>query len=83
MTTKATAAKLGSLHGTVAETLAAEIRGYKDRGEPVPAALLAQAIKFLSENGISADPEDTPGLQDLRSKATAATAFPFDPSKTN
>lgn len=47
---------LDALHGLVAGTLKDQIEGYVARGEPVPPQLLAQAIKFLKENGIDADP---------------------------
>lgn len=40
------------LHLLTVETLMAEIKKYKDADEPVPPALLAQAIKMLKENGI-------------------------------
>lgn len=40
------------LHGTVATTLIEEIRRYKSAGEPIPASVLAQCIKFLKDNGI-------------------------------
>lgn len=51
---------LDLLHGTIAEELLQEIKAYKD-GEyvdkegnalPIPASLLAQAIKFLKDNGV-------------------------------
>ena len=64
---------LDSLHGLVALTLTDQIAAYQ-RGDvtdsegkklPVPAALLAQALKFLSDNGIDA-PAALPRLNDLK-----------------
>jgi len=52
--TRATEATLGALHGLIADTLMGEINGYRERGEAVPPALLAQAIKLLKDNGIDA-----------------------------
>lgn len=49
---KATEAKLGELHGLLADTLKDQIKKFTDANEPVPPALLAQAIKFLKDNGI-------------------------------
>jgi hypothetical protein len=40
------------LHRLVVENLTNEIKAYTQRGEPIPPALLAQAIKMLKENGI-------------------------------
>lgn len=76
---KASVETLGELHGIIAETLSLEIQGYKDRGEPVPASLLAQAIKFLSENNIQAKEED-PDLQNLKARTSNVLGFPFDPA---
>lgn len=66
-------ASLDSLHGLVALTLTEQIQAYKDGkvkdGEgnklPIPAALLAQALKFLSDNGIDA-PAAAPRLDALK-----------------
>lgn len=73
---------LDSLHGLVALTLTEQIGKYS-RGEvrdgegtplPIPAALLAQALKFLSDNGIDA-PASLPKLDALK------RALPvFDPA---
>lgn len=62
---------LDSLHGLVAETLLEEIKKYRQgevvdkegNPQPVPASLLAQAGKFLKDNGVDravrpGDPED-------------------------
>jgi hypothetical protein len=51
---------LDELHGSVATSFLAEIKKYKDgdyldkdkKALPVPAALLAQAAKFLKDNGV-------------------------------
>lgn len=40
------------LHAMTAETLKAQLDKYRDGREPVPPALLAQAIKFMKDNGI-------------------------------
>ena len=64
---------LDSLHGLVALTLLEQIQAYKDGavrdGEgnklPIPAALLAQALKFLSDNGIDA-PAALPRMDTLK-----------------
>lgn len=68
---------LDSLHGLVALTLTEQIQKYKN-GEvlgydsegksyplPIPAALLAQALKFLADNGIDA-PASLPKLDALK-----------------
>lgn len=49
---RATEDLMDMLHGTIAQSLLDEIQGYKDRKEPVPAAVIGQAIKFLKDNGI-------------------------------
>lgn len=49
---RATEQQLDALHGLVAESFINEIRRYKEAGEPIPAALLAQAAKFLKDNGV-------------------------------
>lgn len=49
---RATESALDALHGLLSETLQGEIQGYRERGEAVPPALLAQCIKFLKDNGI-------------------------------
>lgn len=78
--TKASVSALGELHGVIADTLKDEIQGYKDRGEPVPASLLAQAIKFLSENGIQATEEDEK-TQALKARTASVVQFPYDPEE--
>lgn len=52
MTTRATDAVFDELHLLTAETIMAEIKRCRDAKEPVPPALLAQASKFLKDNGI-------------------------------
>jgi hypothetical protein len=68
---------LDSLHGLVALTLTEQIKQYTDgkmfsidkEGNkcplPIPAALLAQALKFLSDNGIDS-PAALPRLDTLK-----------------
>lgn len=68
--TRATDDLLDMLHGTVAQSLLDEIKAYKngekkdgDKIIPLPASLVAQAIKFLKDNGVDkavrpGDPED-------------------------
>ena len=49
---------LSALHNLVADSLSAQIKAATESGEPIPPALLAQAIKFLKDNGI-----DSPALK--------------------
>lgn len=42
-----------ALHALTFQIVQEEIEGYRERGEPVPPALLAQAIKLLKDNDIS------------------------------
>lgn len=60
---------LDSLHNLVGRSLADEIKRYGEggdlAGEPLPAALIGQAIKFLKDNGIEALPTENNGLGDL------------------
>lgn len=68
---------LDSLHGLVALTLTEQIKAYADgkmvqldkdgkaHPLPIPAALLAQATKFLADNGIDA-PAAQPKLDALK-----------------
>lgn len=42
-----------ALHALTFEIVQEEILGYRERGEPVPPALLGQAIKLLKDNDIS------------------------------
>lgn len=74
---RGTETALDSLHGLVALTLLEQIQAYKDgkvftvddKGNktslPIPAALLAQALKFLADNGIDA-PAALPKLDALK-----------------
>lgn len=83
---RGTETSLDSLHGLVALTLTEQIKQYTDgkmvqidkegvaHPMPIPAALLAQALKFLSDNGIDA-PAALPKLDALK------RALPvFDPA---
>lgn len=83
---KATETQVDDLHGLVAETLIEQIAAYK-RGEvfeldregnkialPMPPALLAQAIKFLKDNGI-----DSPQRAQKVRDALAGRMPEFDP----
>lgn len=40
------------LHALAFQVVQDEIIGYRERGEPVPPALIGQAIKLLKDNGI-------------------------------
>ena len=71
---KATADDLGALHRAVSQVLTKKIAAplYRE-GEPVPdteglgatAAEISAAITFLKNNGVTADPSEDKGLQDL------------------
>lgn len=50
--TRATDESMGALHGLVCDSLIEQIKAYKAANEPIPPALLAQAIKLLKDNGI-------------------------------
>lgn len=50
---RASEAAADALHALTFEVVQDEIMGYRQRGEPVPPALLAQAIKLLKDNDIS------------------------------
>lgn len=52
--TRATSEQADALHALVATSLTAEIERYRAAGEPLPPALLAQAIKFLKDNEVTA-----------------------------
>lgn len=60
---RASEALFDELHLLTVTTLKAQIKSYTDKNEPVPPALLAQAIKMLKENGIDS-PARTKDLQD-------------------
>lgn len=72
---RATEAVLDGLHSLVANTFVEEIRRAKESDEGIPASLLAQAAKFLKDNGVdrairAGDPLDTlldelPELEDF------------------
>lgn len=72
--TRATEDTLDGLHGLVADTLKAELNAaalrmpceHCNQRPGIPPALLAQAIKFLSENGIDAPAAKSGKLNDLR-----------------
>lgn len=70
--------KLDGLHLIVTDTIVDEIAGYTCRNEPVPPALLAQAIKFLQINGI-----DSPVRAQKVRDALAGRMPEFDPEETN
>lgn len=72
---KATEAQLGSLHGLLAASFAGEIAGYQERGEPIPASVLAAAARFLKDNGIDAPSRNNAGLDAL---ATELEDLDFD-----
>ena len=62
---KATEAQLGDLHGLLAGAFAAEIAGYRERGEAIPASVLAAAARFLKDNGIDAPARANNKLDEL------------------
>lgn len=72
---KATADDLGALHRAVSQVLTKKIAAplMDAEGEPIPgseglaatAAELSAAITFLKNNGVTADPSEDKGLQDL------------------
>lgn len=74
MTGRATSDALDALHGLLTDTLVEQIRtATRARDEhgnpmPVPSALLAQAIKFLKDNGIDS-PAKARKVSDVLSKA--------------
>lgn len=87
---KATETQVDDLHGLVAETLIEQIAAYRlgnmfelDRDGnkvvlPMPPALLAQAIKFLKDNGI-----DSPVRAQKVRDALAGRLPEFDPEDSN
>lgn len=58
MTSRATSVDLDGLHSLLTESLRAELEAARNRRDedgrpiPIPPALLAQAIKFLKDNGV-------------------------------
>jgi hypothetical protein len=55
ITSKAASVSLmEELHSATATAMLDEMQGYRDRGEPVPAALLGAITKFLKDNKIEA-----------------------------
>lgn len=81
MSTKATTGELGGLHALIARTLSNEIEKAKDLEDGVPPQLLAQAIKFLKDNNITASDADDPEMQKLRKVYEGnVIGFPFDPA---
>lgn len=72
---KATEAQLGGLHGLLAGAFAAEIAGYRERDEPIPASVLAAAARFLKDNGIDAPARENRMLDEL---ATELEDLDFD-----
>lgn len=59
-------AELSSLHKLVAEALSSRIQQDITDDLPTDAATLGAAIKFLKDNGITADPADADDLDKLR-----------------
>lgn len=72
---KATEQQLGALHGLLATSFASEIKGYIERGEPIPASVLAAASRFLKDNGIDAPARNNKELDEL---ATELEDLDFD-----
>lgn len=52
--TRASDDVVDALHGIVADSLIQQIKAAQASGEAIPPALLAQAIKFLKDNGVDA-----------------------------
>ena len=74
---KATEQQLGALHGLLATSFASEIQKYMERGEPIPASVLAAAARFLKDNGIDAPARNNKELDKL---ATELEDLDFDDS---
>ena len=70
---RATEDALGALHGLIADALKEQIEAARASGEGIPPALLAQAIKFLKDNGIDA-PEQAGGRLDRLKKSLPSAA---------
>lgn len=78
---RATDALLDDLHSLTAETLIAELRQCREHKDasgnlaplPVPPALIAQALKFLKDNGV-----DAPAVAQRVGDALAACMPDFD-----
>ena len=83
---RATEDSLDGLHSLVSESLTEQIKAYRSGNVkdeegmtlPMPPALLAQALKFLKDNGI-----DSP-VRALKVADTLAAKMPeFDPEDSN
>ena len=75
--------KLGALHEMTATILTEQLQWYRSQDPPehVPAALLAQVLKFLKDNNISAD-ADSPEMKRLQeSFGSNVLGFPFQPKQ--
>ena len=70
---RATEEALAALHGLLADTLREQIEKAKASEEGIPPALLAQAIKFLKDNGI-----DSPALKGSKVDTLAEAMPDFD-----
>lgn len=93
--TAAPEAALGELHLLMSMTLADQVRLYTeavdpDTGEirplPVPPALLAQAINFLKNNGITALEPGEEGLGELKRTMGSVgniLKFPYKPQEAD
>lgn len=70
---RATETKLEALHNAIAEGYAREIEAYSEgkyldkegNPQPIPAALLAGAARFLKDNRIDSPEDDLPDPDDL------------------
>lgn len=70
---KATEAALAELHGAVAETLTAAMRGVETETgvlNPPAAATIMAAITFLKNNNITADASSNSELQEMQRRMT-------------
>lgn len=61
------------LHRLTIEAIRDEIKAYRDKGEPIPPALLAQAIKVMKDNGV-----DSPARAKVVADTLAAQMPNFD-----
>lgn len=68
MTKAASVARLSELHGKIAEAFINRLAQDDEDGIPTDAATLGAAIKFLKDNGISADPASADDLSELRER---------------
>lgn len=83
--TGAKASRLAHLHSLVADAFieALQPQVNPETKQPVPPspALLTSAAKFLRDNGVECDPEETPQMEKLRRAVSGdKVLYPFDPA---